>query len=267
MNNDLHEIINNAETRYSQRGNITVAPKDVIPANYDDIPLDSDQWLKIEDVLCIYIDMKNSTRMSAEKYDQSTAAIYQYFTDTAVRILNYFDAAYIDVRGDGAFGLFNKDKFYAGICSAVSFLTFCQDKLSAVQVDNKPISAHIGADKKTVLVKRIGLRRVEDKHLKQNEVWAGKPVNMASKLASRGGDNSFIISERVFDKIKADNCDPLLDTCECSEDGRRHFAWKREDLNGDEIFDFSRIYHLIPKHWCKIHGESYMPNVLTHDQS
>lgn len=265
MNNDLNKIINDAESRYQNKSKIIVTSKDAIPTDYSTFPLDADRWLKIDNVLCVYIDMKGSTRISAEKHDQSTAAIYQYFTDTAVRILDHFNAAYIDVRGDGAFGLFNDDKFYAGICSAVSFLTFCHYKLSTVKINEKPITAHIGADRKIVLVKRIGIRKTEDKHLKQNEVWAGKPVNMASKLSSRGSENNFIISERVFDKIKADNCDPLLDTCECSDDGRRHPAWKREDLKGEEVFDFSRIYHLIPRCWCKLHGKDYMSSVLTYD--
>ena len=72
------------------------------------IPLDNQvHWLRIPDVICVYVDMLASTRLSAVKYDTSTAGAYQLFTGTAVRLLAAFEPPYIDVRGDGAFALFN----------------------------------------------------------------------------------------------------------------------------------------------------------------
>ena len=73
----------------------------------------------------------------------------------------------------------------------MTFKTFSSQVLgNEIKIDeNKKVTCHIGMDIKTVLVKRIVLRKVEGKTLKQNEVWAGKPVNMASKLASYGNEN------------------------------------------------------------------------------
>jgi class 3 adenylate cyclase len=249
----------------------TIQVRRDIPTDINDFPKDGNHWLRIDDILCIYIDMKNSTRLSASQKDRQTANAYEYFTDTAVRILDHFGAAYIDIRGDGAFGLFNKTDFYRGMCAAVTFLTFAAiDLQKNATIDRKPLSCHIGADKKTVLAKRIGIRSYGGLTDKQNEVWAGKPVNMAAKLASIGGNNEFHISERVHDKIKAEDCQGLLQDCGCkagiSSDASP--AWEEKTVSGSEshIFDFEKYYKLIPRSWCvDIHGADTMAAIMSHN--
>jgi hypothetical protein len=50
------------------------------------IPIENPKhWLKIQDVVCIFVDMKNSTKLSASNHDNSTAGAYQLFTGTAVK--------------------------------------------------------------------------------------------------------------------------------------------------------------------------------------
>lgn len=70
------------------------------------IPIeDPSHWLKIPDVVCVFVDMKGSTQLSATDHDESTAGAYQLFTGTAVRLFDAFETPYIDVRGDGVFGM------------------------------------------------------------------------------------------------------------------------------------------------------------------
>lgn len=260
---EIQNILDEAKKRYEQGEE--VEQKDKIPLD-DDIPLETNKWLKIDDVVCVFIDMKNSTQLSALKQDKSTASIYQYFTDTAVKILNYFDASYIDVKGDGAFGLFEKNKIYHAFCAAMTFKTFSANILSTeIKLeDDKKVSCHIGMDMKTVLVKRLGLRKVEGKTSKQNEVWAGKPVNMASKLASLGEVNELIASERVFDIFFQDDSELVLKSCGCPNGVKKNF-WKRIDL-ADPKFDFSKAYKIDTSGWCKEHGVEYCENILKLDK-
>ena len=124
---EIQDILDEAKKRYEQGEEIE--PKDKIPPG-DDIPLETNKWLKIDDVICVFLDMKNSTQLSAQKQDKFTASIYQYFTDMAVKILNQFDASYIDVKGDGTFGLFEKNKIYHAFCVAMTFKTFSANILS-----------------------------------------------------------------------------------------------------------------------------------------
>lgn len=65
------------------------------------------EWIKVKDVICVFVDMKGSTKLSASHPDRGITSIYRLFTQTAVSLFNEFDAPYIDVKGDGAFALFN----------------------------------------------------------------------------------------------------------------------------------------------------------------
>ncbi len=260
---EIQNIINEAQKRYQEGEKIEL--KDKIPQG-DDFPLETNKWFRIDDVVCVFIDMKNSTQLSAQKQDKFTASIHQYFTDTAVKILNHFDASYIDVKGDGAFGLFEKSKIYHAFCAAITFKTFSVNILSTeVNLgDDKKVSCHIGMDMKTVLVKRLGLRKIEGKTLKQNEVWAGKPVNMAAKLASLGNENELIASERVFGVFLADGSELVLKSCGCPNGEKKKF-WNRIDLD-DPKFDFDKAYKIDTSGWCKKHGIEYCENILKLDK-
>jgi len=120
-------------------------------------------------------------------------------------------------------------------------------------------------DKKTVLVKRLGLRKVEGKTLKQNEVWAGKPVNMASKLASVGRENELIVSDRIFNKFLNDGSEFVLKSCGCPKGVKKNF-WLRIDLT-DEKFDFNKAYKIDTSGWCKTHGINYCEEILKLDKN
>ena len=256
----LTDIFTQAAEKYNTGEEIEEVTQ--IPTHSASIPLDTNKWLKIPDVVCVYIDMKNSTQLSAQNHDKSTASIYQYFTDSAVRILDHFGATYIDVRGDGAFGLFNSNNLYHALAAAVTFKTFCAFELrKVIKIEEIDITCHIGMDKKTVLVKKIGLRKSEGKTDKQNEVWAGKPVNMASKLSSLGDKNDLIISERVFNKLLEDGSELVLKNCGCNGNEKAH-QWKKVELNNDPKFDFTKAYRLISSGWCTTHGKEVCEKIL-----
>ncbi|OGM98475.1 MAG: hypothetical protein A2915_00745 [Candidatus Yanofskybacteria bacterium RIFCSPLOWO2_01_FULL_41_34] len=258
-------IIDSTTERFRQGEQ--VEQKDRIPLT-DTVPLESNTWWRLNDVVCVYIDMKNSTQLSAQKQDKFTASIYQYFTGTAVKVLNEFGASYIDVRGDGAFGLFNSNRGYHALASAITFKTivgFVMADEVVLPENMEKLSCHIGMDRKTVLVKRIGIRVMEGKTDKSNEVWAGKPVNMAAKLASIGGENDLIVSERVFDVFLKDNSESVLHTCGCPNDVKRK-AWDTMNVQQDKNFDFSKAYRMTPVRWCEIHGKNFCQEILKLDE-
>lgn len=260
------DIIDSATERFNQGEQVEL--KNKIPLT-DSIPFESNTWWKIEDVVCVYIDMKNSTQLSAQKQDKFTAGIYQYFTGTAVKILNEFGASYIDVRGDGAFGLFDSGKIYHGFASAVSFKTIVNSIIAnnvKLPDELEKISCHIGMDKKTVLVKRIGIKVVDGKTDKSNEVWAGKPVNMAAKLASLGETNDIIVSDRISNKFFIDKSNYVLKTCGCGNKGQKTPAWEEISVNSNKNFDFDKAYKLTTSGWCLIHGKHYCESILRLDQ-
>ncbi|MDZ7793938.1 MAG: hypothetical protein U5P10_09685 [Spirochaetia bacterium] len=153
--------INEQIELFNQKNNIDII--DSIP-DTNNIPKEGNKWLKINDVICVYTDMIGSTRLSAEqKYDSSTASAYELFTGTIIKIFHFYDASYVEVQGDGVFALFNKNEIYRSLVSAVTVKTFVEKSFIPLykQRSKLDLGVHIGIDKKTVLVKKIGLRQKE----------------------------------------------------------------------------------------------------------
>ena len=232
-----------------------------------DIPIENPTaWLMIRDVICVFVDMKGSTQFSASKQNKTTAKAYQLFTGTAVRLFDEFEAPYIDVRGDGVLALFNSDQVYRSLAAAVTFRTFaCEVFESEIKkYKDPPPGAHIGIDMKTLLVRKIGLKKRNGRSDRQNEVWAGRPVNMAAKLASRADKGELLASDRYFAQLKSDL---VLKSCGCrngkpSDD--KADLWEEIDLSEDEVFDFAKAYRF-KSIWCDVHGEEYCSQILKLD--
>jgi len=215
--------------------------------------------------------MKGSTKLSASIHDKSTAGAYQLFTTTAVKLFHAFESPYIDVRGDGVFALFNSDQVHRALAAGVTFRTFASEvfKSTIKEKTGLEIGAHLGIDQKTVLVRKLGLKQMDGRSDRQNEVWAGKPVNMASKLASAGEEGHILVSDRYFRNLQDDHA---LLSCGCTGDGvptgKRVGLWQTiniSDVSDKRMFDFDTAYRLNSK-WCVIHGHEYCLAVLKGDK-
>jgi class 3 adenylate cyclase len=228
-----------------------------------EIPLDDKRhWLRIPDVICVFVDMTGSTTLSATTADRETAGAYQLFSDTAVRLFDKFDAPYIEVQGDGVFALFNSDQPYRALAAAVSFKTFVTEEFKPrmKKATALELECHAGIDRKTVLVKKLGLRKYGNRTDRQNEVWAGKPVNMSAKLSGLAGPGELLASDRYYARITHDKA---RKTCGCPH-GVKKALWSEIDVTDDSRFDFTKSYKLVSK-WCTIHGAEYCDAVLALD--
>ncbi|GAH02494.1 unnamed protein product, partial [marine sediment metagenome] len=163
---------------------------------------------------------------------------------------------------DGVFTLFDQDQPYTALAAAVTFKTFAKEVFVPKIKERTGISvgSHIGIDQKAVLVRKIGLRRHDSRTDRQNEVWAGKPVNMAAKLASISYDGELLASDRYFSKLKDKHA---LYSCGCP-DGVNKSLWEEKDLTDDSRFDFDTAYSLTSK-WCSKHGREYCEFILALD--
>ncbi len=260
-------IIDDQVALYGQRRTFeirnSIPPTNTIPLNNNRL-----HWLRIPDVISVFVDMKGSTQLSAQKHEGGTAGAYQLFTGTAVDLFHEFDAPYIDVRGDGVFALFNQDQVYRAFAAAITFKTFA-DTVFVPELKKKTgiqLGAHIGIDQKTVLVRRVGLKRHADHTDRQNEVWAGKPVNMSSKLAAMGDAGDLLVSDRYFERIIHER---VRKSCGCREghpSKDKTDLWMPVDVKDDPKFDFATAYCL-KTHWCETHGEEYCNAILALDAS
>jgi class 3 adenylate cyclase len=231
------------------------------------IPIENPSaWIRINDVIACFVDMEGSTKLSASTHQNSTAKIYRYFTNTAVLIFHEFEAPYIDVRGDGVFALFNSDKPHTALAATVSFKTFVRKEFTprVTKLTDMKIGGHYGIDQKTVLVRKLGLKAVDGRSDRQNEVWAGKPINMAAKLASRSKDETIWVSDRFYRNLTGDKARM---SCGC-QDGVPNCGsnplWQPVDVSDDPRFDFDEAY-VMKSTWCAVHGKSYCRDVVAYD--
>lgn len=264
MSSRYQAVINKQLEIYGQKR--TVEIRNSIP-DTTTIPLNNpSHWLKIPDIVSVFVDMKGSTQLSASLHERGTAGAYQLFTATAVQLFHEFEAPYIDVRGDGVFALFNQDQVYRALAAAVTFKTFVEVTFVPTFKDDTglELGAHIGIDQKTVLVRRIGLKRHEGRTDRQNEVWAGKPVNMSSKLAGMADAGELLVSDRYYKRITDTH---TRQTCGCQNGiytGEKVDLWKEVSVADDDRFDFNSAYSLKSR-WCETHGEQYCNAILALD--
>lgn len=227
--------------------------------DWDSIPLEGKKWLQVDALTCVYIDMVGSTKLQIVKLPKVAAKVYQLFVDNMVKILQDYECEFIDIKGDGGFGIFTgENSSIKALCAAVTFKTLCFDLLANIIKDFK-ISAHIGIDQKHSLFKKIGLRGDW-----QNVVWAGKPVNMAAKLATLAGAQQIAISARVFEKINLPKFRKYAYlSCGCSGDTtvEPKPLWTEVDVSGKGYFDFDKAY-TCESNWCKKHGNEYCQKLM-----
>jgi class 3 adenylate cyclase len=213
----IEEIIKTELEHFS--GTVSITNQNQIP-DTSQIPIQNPTtWLKIPDVICCFVDMEGSTKLSAGSHDKTTAKSYRLFTETAIRIFHKFGASYIDIKGDGVFGLFNKNQPYTALAATVSFKTFVFEHFTpkVEKLTGQCIGGHFGIDQKTILVRKFGLKIYQNRTDRQNEVWAGKPINMAAKLASLSTDNKLWVSDRFFRNLKDEKS---IYSCGCPNDNK-----------------------------------------------
>lgn len=256
----IEEIIQ-TELNYF-KDSISITHYNQIP-DTSQIPIqNSTTWIKIPSVVCCFVDMEGSTKLSAGAHDKTTAKSYRLFTETAIRIFHKFGASYIDIKGDGVFSLFNQNQPYTALAATVSFKTFVHEHFTpkVQELTGQYIGGHFGIDQKTVLVRKFGLKVYQGRTDRQNEVWAGKPINMAAKLASLSTENKLWVSDRFFRNLK-DN--KARYSCGCPT-GKKVELWSEEDISSDSRFDFNTAYSL-GSNWCETCGNRFCSDLVKLD--
>lgn len=239
-------------------------------------PTNKGLWNEIPNVTAVFVDIKNSTGLnSSDNYLRDAARTYTYFVRATAVIFERFSARYVDIQGDGVFGLFSgSDSLFKATACAITMKTYITTKLTKQLKEENYIdwklAAGIGIDKGRLLVRRLGLRGLE-----QNEVWAGTPVNVAAKLSSIAEPDQAVVSERVFnDFSRASNLRQraIIWSCGCNgtnrgwgldvSAGETDCLWTRDDAPDNLGLDFEHLYRLNSA-WCIIHGSEFCEAIIT----
>ena len=241
-------------------------------------PTNSGIWYRIPHVTAVFADLKRSTALSADNSPRVAAFAYTYFIRGMAVILDHFEAKYVDIHGDGIFGLFSgKASIFLAAACAITMRTQVEREVAVrFRKDTSTdweLEAGVGIDEGTLLVRRLGLRGT-----KQNEVWAGKPVNMAAKLSSMAEPNEIAVPDRVFRKYEAASKlrqRALIWSCGCNGEvegggldvpiGETPNLWSKELVDEDLGLDFEYLYRLSSP-WCETHGPEFCEVTVTGEE-
>lgn len=262
--NDILEAVRSETTAVLAKN----PPVDEADAEYlalEDIPsAAADTWFKIDDVVVVVADLQGSTLLGTGKHAASTAAIYRAATGNVVKILHEFEADFIAIQGDGAFGVFWGDKRYErAICSGITIKTFSErtlvPKLESRWQGDPETGFKVGVSAGRVLVKNIGTR---NNISEQEPIWAGKPVNYATKAAQQAKRHELIVTGSVWVAIE-DN-DYLTVTCSCNG-GPAGTLWADAEIERLSHDGPQAAGRMLTSTWCVNCGDDFCAHVLAGD--
>lgn len=243
----------------------------------EDAYLENPTWLGgDEEFVCLFIDLDNSSALSFEHRSTTMAKLYDYFTQNVVDFMSAdpHRADYIDIKGDGAFGIYEGEQAaFKALAAALSFKTFFEKHVrSKFAPYTDVLNCKLAIEKDKVLVRKIGKRG--DKN--NNEVWAGRVVNNAAKLSSLtkqiyqqsadyrpSGQSLLVISDKVFNELGKKRAYTHT-SCGHDMSGRPAPAapvWRSFDcslvdaVNGDTAWYTGAV-------WCDKCGDNYMAHIL-----
>lgn len=219
----------------------------------------------------MFIDLDNSTFISNNKNRREVAKLYDYFTQNIVDVLEIQDmkADYIDIKGDGAFGLYEgDDAVFKAFAAAVTFKTFfmkyIKNKFTTLE---EILKMKISINQDMILVKKIG--RVDY----YNEVWAGKLINNAFKIAelnkmitkqdSEMTEDLIIVSEDIYEKLKLKE-NYTIWSCGHDLNGsptNKKRIWTKF-LDDSQESDYKEPVYYVKSPWCEICGDLYRTKIL-----
>lgn len=272
----LKEILLNTKERANERyDNFAIEEIRTISRVSDEAYLEKPTWLGgDEEFVCLFIDLDRSSKMSFKHQSQTMAKIYDYFTQGAIDIVTSepFNAEYIDVKGDGIFGIFEGDHAVGrALACAITFKTFFEKSVRPkFQRQTQVMNCKIGIDIDKILVKKIGKRG------DYNEVWAGRVVNSAAKHAqltkeiyesdtkiSDDKTSLIVISDKIHEYLKSDQKHAIM-SCGHSDSGEPSIptqVWQSIDTSGSYNIRENVAWYT-PSKWCDACGEEFMNEII-----
>jgi class 3 adenylate cyclase len=228
--------------------------------NMDDLAITARKWHKLKDIVCVAADLKNSTKLGIGKHDTSTARIYQASTGGVVDIFDKFQADFIQIQGDGVFAIFWGDlRYERAMCSGITIKTFSLqlvDRLESKWPELPETGYKVGVASNRVLVKKVGTPR---NPAQQEPIWAGKPVNFATKCAQSADRHELVVTGSLWDWIEKN--DYLALSCPCGG-GPSANIWSDKEIEKLPEGEPERQGRMLSAAWCKVHGKEFCDAVM-----
>ncbi len=177
-----------------------------------------------------------------------------------MRIFDEFDADFLAIQGDGAFGLFWGERRYErALCAGITIKTFSRDMVERLKKrwpDLPETGFKVGVASSRLLAKKIGTPR---NPAQQEPVWAGKAVNYAAKAAQGADRHIMVVTGSIWDRVEKN--DYLAISCPCGI-GPSLGIWEDTEIERLPDGDPETQGRALTAAWCSVHGEEYCASVL-----
>lgn len=132
----------------------------------------------------LYVDIRNSTQLSARRMPQTLAKVYASFVSGMIAAATYFGGHVRNIIGDRVMVVFDRDKcFINAVNTAVMMNSISEYIINKRVSETMNFQCGIGIDYGQMLVTKTGIiRRGEERDAYRSLVWLGKPANIASRL-------------------------------------------------------------------------------------
>lgn len=234
---------------------VTLEERNEIP-DPDEIKSEVPRWIRVDDVVAVVGDLKNSTQFNTGRNEKTIARFYEAYMQQLVGAVAPFSPAFIDIQGDGLFALFDGDRRYErAFAAAVTMKTFVElrlmPKLKAKLDDMPETGLKVGIASGSIFVKKVGVRGDRE------PIWAGKPVNWAAKCAQTAGAHELIVTGSVWDKLGTN--DYVTHSCH-SDSGVPTPLW--EEVEVERLPEGKRTCQKLRSCWCTEHGSDFCDAVV-----
>lgn len=138
---------------------------------------------KLLESCVLYVDIRSSAKISAERQPKTLAKIYSSFVRTMIACARYYGGHIRNIVGDRVMVVFDKAKcFENAIDTAILMNSVCKHILNK-RISSFEFRAGIGIDYGKMLITKSGaIRQGDEKEFYRSLVWLGKPANTASRL-------------------------------------------------------------------------------------
>jgi class 3 adenylate cyclase len=149
---------------------------------YDNLDTKKKKCKRLESCV-LYVDIRNSAKISAERQPKTLAKMYSNFVRSMISCARYFGGHVRNIIGDRVMVVFDKEKcFENAINTAILMNSVCKHILNK-RITSFEFSAGIGIDYGKMLITKSGaIRQGDEKEFYRSLVWLGKPANVASRL-------------------------------------------------------------------------------------
>ena len=184
----FQNIDNEIATVMSSDFEIEIIETKIVP-NFDDSNITFDNLdtkkkkCKRLETCVLYVDMRDSSKISAERRPKTLAKIYSSFVQSMIAAGRYFGGHIRNIIGDRVMVVFDTDDCFKKATDTAILMNSINKYILDKRIKTIDFKCGIGIDHGKMLITKAGaIRQGAEKEFYRSLVWLGKPANIASRL-------------------------------------------------------------------------------------